>query len=81
LPGTFVAAPKKVKQTQAVWDTSDVSGLLEPAAYDPYARTASPAEAAAMLVAELKAHAPDATVLPLITKEAAAAQDQVGFHS
>ena len=43
--------------------------------------SASPAEAAAMLVAELKAHAPDATVLPLITKEAAATQDQVSFHS
>jgi hypothetical protein len=43
--------------------------------------SASPAEAAAALVAELKAHAPDAAVLPLITKEAAATKDHVSFHS
>ena len=83
---THVAAPEKEKQTQAVWDTSNVSGsselVVDGYGFDPYARTSpSSAEAAAALVAALEAHAPDAKVLPLITKETAAEKDQVSLHS
>ena len=69
-----------------MWDTSDVSRsrelVVDGYGFDPYARTSpSSAEAAAALVAALEAHAPDAKVLPLITKEAAAEKDQVSLHS
>ena len=50
-------------------------------AYHLFLGVLSAAEAAAALVAALEAHAPEAKVLPLITKEAAAEKDQVSLHS
>ena len=40
--GAGFAAPQEEKLAQAVWDTSDLSGSLEPAAYNPYAPLFAP---------------------------------------
>ena len=56
-------------------------GTSAPSAAAPVQTFATPAKAAAALVAALEAHAPDAEVLPLITKEAATTEDQVSLHS